>query len=97
MLNVCLIINLNLPQGFSPAFFHNQNWLCAHTFDKGASNGVHGNKKNNNREMLKLFFVNFSVKLIIVFQVIIDGVSHIVQANITAENGFVHVIDKVRK
>lgn len=47
--------------------------------------------------MLKLFFVNFSVKLIIVFQVIIDGVSHIVQANITAENGFVHVIDKVRK
>ncbi|XP_067024545.1 stabilin-2-like [Acropora muricata] len=27
--------------------------------------------------------------------VIIDGVSHIVQANITAENGFVHVIDKV--
>ena len=32
----------------------------------------------------------------ILFQVFIGGTAEIIQPNITAENGFVHVIDKVR-
>ena len=33
---------------------------------------------------------------VLLFQVFIGGAAQIIQPNVTAENGFVHVIDKVR-
>ena len=93
MLNACLIINLNPTSGFSPAFFPIKI-DSVHTHMIRELQTVSMEIKIE--KIIVEIFENFSVKLI-VFQVVIDGVAHIVQANITAENGFVHVIDKVRK
>lgn len=40
--------------------------------------------------------VVFYTTNVLLFQVLISGTAQIIQTNVTAENGFVHVIDKVR-
>ena len=40
--------------------------------------------------------VVFYTTNVLLFQVLIGGTAQIIQSNVTAENGFVHVIDKVR-
>lgn len=48
---------------------------------------------------LTVVLINLEVIIImckLLFQVLVGGTAQIIQPNITAENGFVHVIDKVR-
>ena len=46
--------------------------------------------------ILEIINVVNSYMNFLLFQVLIGGTAQIIQPNITAENGFVHVIDKVR-
>lgn len=43
-----------------------------------------------------LGIVVFYTTNVLLFQVLIGGTAQIIQPNVTAENGFVHVIDNVR-